>query len=119
MTTLHQEITRQETKRVSEGVHNFNRYAEAPTRDDLCSSCTRNTPCENWRAGFQVHYCRSYSAPAGMESPKYFPPTIASQDRATGKTLGLCSMCTHRETCTWAMSDGGVWRCSEHETLWP
>jgi len=79
---------------------------------DLCSTCAEAPTCINRTAGKPVYYCDDYQNHPSVEAP--VPTTVS--DKAEPVTLqGLCVNCIHRDGCTLAKTQGGVWHCEEYE----
>ena len=41
-------------------------------------------------------------------------PLPEEVDTGGTRTLGLCTSCTHRDTCLDQMVEGGVWHCADY-----
>lgn len=91
----------------------------------LCTACIHSPVCAYLRCGRQpVLSCREFddgeegsARSAGVDEARR-PETQAQTSEDGGElpeSLGLCTTCEHRETCTFPRPEGGIWQCEEFE----
>jgi len=86
----------------------------------LCHSCKNAVDCH-----FREHcqqpsfYCEEFEIGKGpfaetIEKAKSLPAYSLDADEEISKSLGLCSNCESRRSCTFLKPEGGVWHCEEY-----
>ncbi len=115
MTITHHEVQKEKVQNQPSGEET----RSIATQRNLCLSCTATKGCTNRRTGYPVHYCDSYKNPQLHDYAPYFPPDANTGEQMSGEALGLCANCVYRPTCTFAISEMGIWHCSMHECMWP
>jgi hypothetical protein len=63
--------------------------------------------CEEFQCGGPVLGACAQAAPPAAPAMRVDPP-------ARGRDRGLCMNCENRDTCTFRIPEGGVWRCEEY-----
>lgn len=87
----------------------------------LCGGCDNAETCHFRKArGPASSYCHEFTAggaPSADAAAKAPPPAGATLvgDASSAKWIGLCSNCTHRDTCLFPKHEGGIWHCEEYE----
>lgn len=85
----------------------------------LCHTCNHAAGCMFPRhEGQPILSCDEFDGAPTIVAPAVAVQRLDSRvaavvDRPSG--LGLCGVCTKRETCTFPKPEGGVWHCDEFE----
>ena len=90
--------------------------------NDLCTTCNYRPDCvRRKRHGKPVLYCEEFDdyQPPRKKVQRGFAE-YDSQEKveisrlASERSLGLCSFCENRDSCTIPKNEGGIWHCEEY-----
>jgi hypothetical protein len=80
----------------------------------ICSSCNNVETCVS-RPGYRppVIYCEQFdsSPESAVEMPAV---SAAGAKEKINIALGLCCNCDNKNSCTSALTPGGIWHCEEY-----
>jgi len=89
---------------------------------DICITCIHKADClipmSNSRR--PIVYCEQFDdfepVPKSNVHPKPMPEVKGASysESEEFQFKGLCINCDHRETCSFARQEGGVWHCEEY-----
>ena len=81
----------------------------------LCLTCNHSRTCIRHKSSkLPVLFCEEFDDSGPPRENLLTASSLAEQDTALDRGMGLCCNCGNRDSCTLRHSPGGVWHCEEY-----